>query len=130
MLAWNPGTPYDSYIRWYDESYGNLYMPIPSTTPSIRYSNNESIALSEAGTEIGNVIRLQKKTITITWKLSSDWKDNIELRCKKATSILEFGDYSPMNVRARLISCNLSANSEYAQRTNGLWIITVQFIEV
>ena len=129
MLA-RHGFPYNSYIRWYDDSFGNLYMPIPSTPPAIRYTNNESISLSEAGTELGTVTRLEKKTITVTWNLSSDWKDQIENRCKKATSVLEFGDYSPMRVRARLISCQLSKNSEFVERTNGLWTITVQFIEV
>jgi len=128
-LAWNPGTPYDSYMLWQDDE-NSVYMPMPKTPPRINYSNNESISLSEAGTEIGEVTRLEKKTFSITWQLNSDWKDLIEAKCKKATSIFEFGDYRPMKVRARINSCTLYPNSEYTARTNGLWIISVTFTEV
>ncbi len=128
-LAWNPGTYYDTYILWQDDD-GFVYMPIPSTPPTIRYSNNESISLSEAGTEIGVVTRLQKKVFTVTWVLNSDWKDLIEEKCMKATSTLQFGEYSPMKVRARLTACNLLKRSEYLERTDGLWSMSVTFTEV
>lgn len=129
MLAWNTGEVYDTYMIWTDDEDVTA-MPIPSTPPSIRYSNNESISLSEAGTEIGVISRLQKKTFTVTWKLNSDWKDKIEEKCMKATSQLQFGDYPWMTVRARITSCQLAQRSEYAERTNGLWSISVTFTEV
>lgn len=127
MLVW---PDYNSYIKWSDTTYGDLYMPVPKTAPSIRYANNESISLSEAGTELGVITRLQKKTITVTWRLDSDWKDRIEEKCSCAISKLTFGDYNAMDVRARLVSCSLASGSEYVARTDGLWTIQVQFTEV
>ena len=127
MLGW---IDHNSYIKWSDDSYGEIYMPCPQNMPQIRYSNNESISLSEAGTEIGVITRLQKKTFTVTWIVNSDYYEQIERRCLKATSTLVFGEHSGMTVRARITAANLIKGSEWIRRTDGLWSITVQFIEV
>lgn len=127
MLVWQGR---DSYIRWTDDSYGDLYMPVPTSPPQIRFAQNERISLSEAGTEIGDITRLNKKTFNITWLLGSDWIDQIEAKCDLATSTLVFGTRSPMQVRARLVSEQLVKGSEYLNRTSGVWQVTVQFTEV
>lgn len=128
-LAWKGRNGYYTYIIWTDGE-DMTEMPVPSTPPTIRYTNNESISLSEAGTEIGVVTRLMKKTITVTWRLNSEWKNKIEEKCKNPTSQLIFGEYPEMTVRARITACQLAAQSEYAQRTMGLWSISVTFTEV
>lgn len=127
MLAW---PDYNSYLRWADDTYPDLYMPPPKNPPSIRYANNESISLSEAGTEIGVITRLQKKTIQITWIINSDLYEEVEKRCLRSTSIIQFGPQTPITVRARITAANLLKNSEWIRRTDGLWSVTVQFVEV
>lgn len=127
MLAWPDK---NSYIKWSDDSYGDLYMPIPSTPPTIKYTNNESISLSEAGTEIGTITRLEKKVIQMTWILGSDWYEQIERKCLISLSSIVMGTHSALTVRARLLSANLLKKSEWLSRTDGLWSITVQFTEV
>ena len=127
MLAWSD---YNSYLRWADDTYPDLFMPTPKNPPSIRYANNESISLSEAGTEIGVITRLQKKTIQITWIINSDLYEEVEKRCLCSTSIIQFGPQTPITVRARITAANLLKGSEWIQRTDGLWSVTVQFVEV
>ncbi len=128
-LAWKGMGGYYTYMIWTDDE-DMTEMPVPSTPPTIRYTNNESISLSEAGTEIGVVTRLGKKVFTVTWVLNSAWKEKIEQKCMKPTSTLDFGEYSAMTVRARITSCALARNSEYLDRTMGLWSISVTFTEV
>lgn len=127
MLGWRDK---NSYIRWTDDSYGDLYVPVPQNPPQIRYTNNESISLSEAGTEIGTITRLQKKTITLTMIINSDLYEQVEKKCLLATSSLLFGPQTAIKVRARITAANLLKGSEWIHRTDGLWSVTVQFTEV
>lgn len=112
-----------NYFYWGNHSF---YAP---TSLQIRYTNNESIALSEAGQEIGVITRLQKRTVTATWNCSSTTKNEIKTRCMNATTSINCGD-GFFECRPRLQACNLVTNSEYADRTDGLWVVTVIFTEI
>lgn len=115
------------YIKW-TSGLDTVTLPNP-TAMTESYSNNEVISLSEAGTEIGNVTRLQKKTFTCTWNASSTLKTTLETMCAEPRSLLTIAGTSHY-YRARIISAVLVANSEWADRTNGLWTIRVTLTEV
>lgn len=114
----------DQYFRWANENY------IAPTTLSITYNNNERILLSEAGTEVGVITRLQKQVITAVWQCTSTLKNDILQKCTVPNTLIQIGTSPSFYARARVQSCQLADNSLYADRTNGLWIVQVQFTEV
>ena len=112
------------YFRWANAPF------LAPTSLSISYTNNEKILLSEAGTEVGVITRLQKQVINATWQCSYAVRNEILQKCMVPKSLLQIGTSSSFYARARVQSCQLVPNSEYADRTNGLWIVQVRFTEV
>lgn len=107
---------------------GNLPIPNPIST-SISYKNIENINTSEAGTDLVNVTRLQKRTFKLTLNSSSFWLDKYITLCKVKQTVLTFRE-EEIDVRARLISADLVEDSANAVNTDGLYEVTIELTEI
>lgn len=104
-------------------------LPNPKDGIQISYQNIERTAQSEAGTDLAVVTRLQKRTFAWTAFATSAWLDKYKSICALSQcSFVFLGE--TITVRARISGSTMSANSEYADRTNGLWSVGIQLIEV
>ena len=112
-----------NYLR-----YNDFVIPNPESL-SIDYENVESVALSEAGTDIGIVTRLEKMTLNCTFNCTSTWYTNFRAMGITSTGTLLFEGVS-RTVRARITNATLAPYSEFADRTDGLWTVTMSFTEV
>lgn len=108
--------------------FNGLDIPNP-TSFNITYENLENVAQSEAGTDLAIVTRLGKRTFECTFQSTSTWLANFRTMCGLASGTLVYLSES-ITCRARITSATLAPNSEYAGRTDGLWIVTVSFTEV
>lgn len=96
---------------------------------SIGYENIETVNISEAGTELVQTTRLQKRTFSLELYSSSFWRNKYKEICKKQTSTLVLEDESIL-VRCRITGEQLLENSELVGNTNGLWIISLELVEI
>ena len=102
---------------------------IPNPTGvSVSYTNIENVKQSEAGTDVGNVIKLTKRTINFSFSSTSRGRDKIKAYCRMSQITLTFNG-EPMVGRLRIKSSNMVEGSEYAARTDGLWKLSVSFME-
>lgn len=103
---------------------------IPNPTQfDIMYENLEEVATSEAGTDMAIVSRLQKRTFSCTFQCTSTWLTNFRALCSLTSGILSYHGES-IRCRARIEGATLSPWSECQNRTDGLWTVTVSFVEV
>ena len=102
--------------------------PVPGTF-QIEFTPDETIENSEAGTELGAVKRLDKKTFKADFQVTSFWRQFLENVCKVRTVTLNYQgtDYT---VRARGYNPKLFENSEWTEGTEGLWTINLTFTEL
>lgn len=107
----------------------SLPIPNPQSGIKIGYANIEKTNQSEAGTDLAIVTRLQKRTISFSAKVTSEWKKRFEDICALTQTTLVMNGET-ITVRARLDSANLEKYSEYAQRTDGLWTLGIKLTEV
>ena len=105
----------------------NEVIPNP-TNVSISNVNTENIKMSETAEDIGTVTRLGKRTFTFTFQSTSGGRDKIKSFCMLTESTLTFGSETILG-RCRIANENMVQWSEFAPRTNGLWTLTVSFIE-
>lgn len=105
---------------------------IPNPVPGsfqIEYTPDEVIELSEAGTELGSVRRLNKRTFKGDWQVTSFWLEVLRDFCELRTVTLRYQgqDYT---VRARGFNPQLANNAEYVEGTEGLWTLNLTFTEI
>ena len=113
----------DNYLTFNGEA-----LPNP-TAFSIAYTNIESTKQSEAGYDIAIVTRLEKRAFTGSFQVTSTWKDKLKTLCNLASGTLVYRGES-ITVRPRLASAALLASTEYSERTDGLWTVSITFTEV
>jgi hypothetical protein len=104
-------------------------LPNPKDGITISYQNIERTAQSEAGTDLAVVTRLKKRTFSWTAYVTSEWKAKYETICGLTQCTFVFNSET-ITVRARISGATMSPDSEYADRTNGLWTLGIQLIEV
>lgn len=104
---------------------------IPNAVNGFKYSygEDETVSLSEAGTELVRVRRLDKLTITGTWHLTSFWKDKFEEWAKTNFVTVTFQG-EEHTCRMRDFNPQLVENSEFTEGTDGLWVVTPTFTEI
>lgn len=112
----------DNYISINGETIPN------PTIFKVDYVNDETIGKSEAGTDIGNVRRLLKGTYSFSFDSSSRGRDKIKAFCALAECQAVIQGKT-MTGRLRLTGESMLKNSEYVANTDGLWTLTVKFIE-
>ena len=96
---------------------------------SVDYENIENVAYSEAGTNLAIVTRLQKRTFNCTFNCTSTWLSNFKTLCGLSSATLVWQGES-IEAMARISNSTLQPYSEHADRTDGLWVVTVTFTEV
>ncbi len=108
-------------------SYNSINLPIGVF--KISYSNIEKNNTSEAGTDITNVVRLQKRTFSITYSADSYLLNQLLQITNQPEGIFHYME-EDIPVRARISNSDLLKKSEIVPNTNGLWNVSLQFIEI
>lgn len=94
----------------------------------VSFDEIENIRTSESGKDLVTVVRLDKRTFSGKWQLSSYWKDVLESFALKPEVDVIYGGQT-YGCRARGYSAKLVENSAYANATDGLWEVNLDFIE-
>lgn len=95
----------------------------------IDYEADETISLSEAGTELVRVRRLNKRKFSGTWNLSSFWLNKFEEWCTSNSVMLTYQGQT-YYCRMRDFNPQLVENSEYTETSEGLWTISPTLTEI
>ena len=102
---------------------------IPNPTGvSISETNVETIKTAENGKDVGDIQRLGKQTINFTFDCTSGGRDKIRAYCLLTSVSLTFNGTNYTG-RLRIKDQKLFKGSEYCRNTDGLWTISVSFIE-
>lgn len=105
-------------------------LPSPTSGPKNKPKDYENVMTSEAGTDLVDVIRLQKKNISCTFQVSSFWKAKLEAICNESTVSVQIGTDTAFTCRPRLTSCDMYQDSHLVDGTDGLYTMTINFLEV
>jgi len=105
----------------------NEQMPNPvSFEDSLNPSEN--VYESEAGTQLSNIVRLDRYSFNATYNCSSRLKDKLLGFCKTASVTVVIDNGTSITGRLRLSgACSLVEGSEYNEGTKGLWSVPVVF---
>ena len=104
-------------------------------TMSEKYSTIETVNTSEAGTDIVQVERLGKLTLSLSFRTLSDWVTTIEGwafdNSYKTVSIFDFttGAYKDRNMRIRNYQKKFVEHSQNQTLTTGVWDVSFDLIE-
>ena len=104
-------------------------IPNPVTNFSPSFTADETITLSEAGTELGRVRRLDKRVFSGTWHLTSFWLKKFETWCMSNTVIVTYLGES-YTCRMRDLNPRMIDHSEWVENTDGLWEVTPTLTEI
>lgn len=108
--------------------FENVALPNP-TSLSISNQSLETVKVSVSGKDLGITTRLKKRTFACTFQCTSTWLDQLFTLCQLTHGALVYRGES-IDCRARMGGYALVQDSEYADRTDGLWNVTVNFLEV
>lgn len=89
----------------------------------------ENVFQSEAGTDIVAVIRTGKRKASATFQVGSFWLEKLRSFSRSASQPVVI-DGTSMTMRIRSFSADLLPNSENIEGTDGLWTVSMEFIEV
>lgn len=89
----------------------------------------ENVYQSEAGTDLGQVVRFGKVSAKATFQVTSFWRDKLKAYSQTTTESVTI-DGTTMTMRIRNFSQKLVPNSENVEGTDGLWTVSLDFIEV
>lgn len=89
----------------------------------------ENLMTSESGKDLVVAVRLNKRTFRGTWHLSSFWLPKFEAYASLQSVTLVYQG-TTYYCRARGFAPKLVENSERTSGTNGLWEVSMEFIEL
>lgn len=89
----------------------------------------ENVFQSEAGTDLSIIVRTGKVSAKATFQVSSFWKEKLKGYSRTATATVVI-DGNSMTMRIRNFKAKLFEGSENVENTNGLWSVSMDFIEV
>lgn len=123
-----------SKLNDYPIKINNTPIPVP-----IEWSENSSVVenamTTEAGTDVIDVLRVDKLTVTASFDVSSVWLATFK-GWANSTSALVVKIYDPVtdayverSMRIRNFISNLVQNSDNTSGTIGLWNVTFDLIE-
>lgn len=106
----------------------NKTMPNP-TSFSYKYNADENIFMSEAGTQMSNIRRLDRLSFSATYPCSSRLRDELIGYCQEPSVDIELeNNETVITGRLRLNGdITLVEDSEYTTGTEGLWNVPVIF---
>lgn len=104
--------------------------PIPNPENyKTTFEADETVNLSEAGTELVRIRRLDKKVFSGTWHLTSFWKDKFEGWATLPVVQFTYQGHT-YNVRMRGFAPQLIKRSEFVAESEGLWNVSPTFTEI
>lgn len=109
-------------------SVNSVTLPNPKSF-SLNEETVEHVYESEAGTDLTQVVRYGKVSAKATFQVSSFWRDKLRAYTMAATQSVTI-DGDSMTMRVRNFSEKLIENSENVEGTDGLWTVSLDFIEV
>ena len=110
------------YIKIDNELY-----PKP-TSFSFGLNPQENVFTSEAGTEMSNIVRLDRPSWSAVFPCSDRLRDKLLSKCKTASVQCKIDNGTTMTGRLRLSGdISLVENSEDVGGTQGLWEVPVTF---
>ena len=105
----------------------NTLMPNPESF-EFTYNPNENIYTSEAGTELSNIIRLDRLSFSASFNCSSRLRDTLLAYCLSPSVEVKIDGGAAINGRLRLSGAVvLVEGSELNTGTQGLWTVPVTF---
>lgn len=107
----------------------NERIPNPVSNFKVNFTPDEVVNISEAGTELARVRRLNKRTFSGTWNFTSFWLKKAEEWCTSPTVTVTYQGEN-YTCRARDFSPVLFNNSDYTENTEGLWTVNLTFTEI
>lgn len=123
-----------SKLNDFPTKINNTPIPVP-----IEWSENsevvENVNTTEAGTDVTDVLRVDKLTVTASFDVSSAWLATFK-GWSNSTSALSVKIYDPVtdaylerSMRIRNFVSNLVQHSDNTSGTIGLWNVTFDLIE-
>lgn len=107
----------------------NELLPVP-TSFSMSLNPNENVFMTEAGTEMSNIVRLDRSSWSASFPCSSRLRDKLIGFCTSPSVTCKIDNGASMTGRLRLGGAiTLVENSEKNTGTQGLWVVPVQFEE-
>lgn len=113
-----------SYLK-----FNNTVLPW-ATSNDEKPTHIETIGVSEAGTDLGIVTRLNKLTYSYSFRVTSWWKEKLFSICNLNQGTLYIGGDAGHVVRPRWNGSKLVQDSELTENTNGLYDVSINFYEV
>lgn len=123
-----------SNLNTYPTKINNITIPVPIAWNEIT-EVIENAMTTEAGTDVIDVMRVDKLTVNASFNVSSAWLSTFK-DWSKSTSALTVqiydavsGAYVSRNMRIRNFNYSLVQNSDRTSGTIGLWELTFDLIE-
>lgn len=123
-----------SNLNTYPTKINNITIPVPIAWNEIS-EVIENAMTTEAGTDVIDVMRVDKLTVNASFNVSSAWLSTFK-DWSKSTSALTVqiydavsGAYVSRNMRIRNFNYSLVKNSDRTSGTIGLWELTFDLIE-
>lgn len=85
---------------------------------------------SEAGTDIVQIIRFNKRKYEATFNCSSAWCSFFEAKNNQASALIKIGSNDEFTARIRGFKATLAPNSEMIAKTDGYWTVKITISEI
>jgi len=109
--------------------YNNEVLPW-AKSDSTSYKDAETVDKSESGFDRAIVSRLQQPSYSYTFRVTDFWLEKLLAFGRQAQGTLIINNDTGHTVRARVKSKKLIENSQLTAGTNGLYEVTMQFLEL
>jgi hypothetical protein len=128
------GVGVDNMLSEYPIYFNNVKIPF-GITHNASYNTVENVSESEAGTDMVDVVRYDKLTLSLSYKLTSDFVKVIRAFSKMRTFELKMYDtieegYVTRTVRMRNYKENKVRKSARISVSNGLWEVSFDLLEI
>ena len=100
-----------------------------ATANNTNYTQVETEGQSEAGYDLAITTRLNKPTFSYTFRVTDFWREKLLAICSLTSGTLYINNDAGHTVRPRLQSEVVVQDSELTEGTDGLYDMTINFIE-
>lgn len=105
--------------------------PLPwAKSDTTSYKDAETVDKSESGYDRAIVSRLQQPSYAYTFRVSSFWLEKLLSYGREAQGVLTINGDAGHTVRPRVKSKKLIEDSQLTAGTDGLYEVTMQFLEL
>lgn len=122
-------------LKSYPESINNVTLPNEPTSWSVRRDVIENVGTTEAGTDVVDIMRVSKMTISASYNVSSSWLVQFEAWADETVPLtVKLYDpatsaYITKNMRMRNFNSDYVNYSKNTSGTLGLYVVTFDLIE-